>query len=106
MAVEDVMPTGLRIVDGGMLEITWSDERVQLIPLSDLRKVCPCATCREKRKADDDKPKGMLPVLTMAEAAPLKIVHMRPVGNYAYNVAFSDGHDTGIFTFELLRSMP
>jgi DUF971 family protein len=27
---------------------------------------------------------------------------MRPVGNYAYNIAFSDGHDSGIFTFDHL----
>jgi len=46
-----------------------------------------------------------LPTLTMAEAQPLRIVGMQPLGNYAYNVAFSDGHDTGIYTFELLREL-
>jgi len=30
---------------------------------------------------------------------------MKPVGNYAYTISFSDGHDTGIFTFELLREL-
>ena len=30
---------------------------------------------------------------------------MKPVGNYAYSIAFSDGHDTGIFTFEFLREL-
>jgi DUF971 family protein len=28
---------------------------------------------------------------------------MQPVGNYAYNVRFSDGHSSGIFGFDLLR---
>ncbi len=102
---EEVVPVGLQIVEETKLEISWSDDRVQQIPLHQLRKACPCATCREKQKADAEKPKGLLPVLTMAEAAPLRIVRMRPVGNYAYNVAFSDGHDSGIFTFELLRSL-
>jgi DUF971 family protein len=30
---------------------------------------------------------------------------MKPTGNYAYGIEFSDGHDTGIFTLELLRSL-
>jgi DUF971 family protein len=30
---------------------------------------------------------------------------MEPVGNYAYSIHFSDGHDTGIFTFEFLRQL-
>jgi DUF971 family protein len=46
-----------------------------------------------------------LPVLSAAEAAPLTINGMKPVGSYAYAIAFSDGHDTGIFTFELLREL-
>jgi len=44
-------------------------------------------------------------VLAPEEARPLAITGMKPVGNYAYNVAFSDGHDTGIFTLELLRQL-
>lgn len=46
-----------------------------------------------------------LPVLSAAEARPLELQGMQPVGNYAYAVAFSDGHDTGIYTFELLREI-
>ena len=38
----------------------------------------------------------------MQEARPTTIEHMRPVGNYAYNIGFSDGHDSGIFTFDYL----
>ena len=47
----------------------------------------------------------MLPIVSAAETQPLKILGMKPVGNYAYSIAFSDGHDTGIFTFDLLRSL-
>ena len=46
-----------------------------------------------------------LPILAPEEARPLEITGMRPVGNYAYNIAFSDGHDSGIFTFEMLRGL-
>jgi DUF971 family protein len=30
---------------------------------------------------------------------------MQPVGHYAYSIVFSDGHSTGIYTFELLRML-
>ena len=48
---------------------------------------------------------GLIPVLSAAEARPLELQGMTPVGNYAYAIAFSDGHDTGIFTFDLLRGI-
>ena len=42
-------------------------------------------------------------MISAAEARPLKVESMRPVGNYAYNIAFSDGHNSGIFTLGMLR---
>jgi DUF971 family protein len=30
---------------------------------------------------------------------------MAPMGRYAYSIHFSDGHDTGIYTLELLREL-
>jgi DUF971 family protein len=53
----------------------------------------------------EKKLSNALPVLSIAETMPLDIVLMHPVGNYAYNIHFSDGHSSGIFTFELLRSL-
>ena len=97
-------PTKLEVRDGSKLFIAWSDGTQREISFSDLRKACPCATCREQRN-EPPQASGGLPVLSMAEARPLKIEGMRPVGNYAYNIAFSDGHDTGIFTLELLREL-
>jgi len=44
-------------------------------------------------------------VLALQEARPMAIEHMRPVGNYAYNIAFSDEHDSGLFTFEFLLEL-
>ena len=70
----------------------------------ELREKCPCATCREKRRAPP-LPSNMLPVLSAAEIAPLQITSMKPTGNYAYSIEFSDGHDTGIYTLENLREM-
>ena len=88
------------------LEIEWNDGKVCQYPLSHLREACPCATCREKR-AEPKKPNNPLAlnVLSATEARPLTIDGMKPVGNYAYSIEFSDGHDTGIFTFDLLQKL-
>ncbi len=102
--MSDPRPTKLEVAEGKKLVITWSDGVVREIAFGELRKACPCANCREQRKAPP-QPSGGLQVISMAEAQPLKIQAMNPVGNYAYNIEFSDGHDTGIFTLELLREL-
>lgn len=102
--MSDLAPVRLQKTDSRELLIEWNDGLTQLIPFRSLRNGCQCATCMDKRMQDQkDKNKGTLPVLSAAEAKPLDIEKMHPVGNYAYNIQFSDGHNTGIFTFELLR---
>lgn len=97
-------PTALRLTDDRKLEIQWSDGPTRRYGFRQLRDACPCATCREKRNAPPPDPLS-LPVLSKAELTPMTITGMKPVGNYAYTIAFSDGHDTGIFSFELLREL-
>jgi DUF971 family protein len=101
----NLYPVQLRIAEPASLLIEWSDGRTQQFPLAELRDLCPCASCREKRKPAGSQPAALLPVLTPAETLPLGLVSMKPVGNYAYSIAFSDGHDTGIYTFEYLREL-
>lgn len=85
------------------LTIAWSDGVAHTVPWRVLRDHCPCATCRLQRQSppDDDPFK----ILTPAEAAPLRVRGMKPVGNYAYSIDFSDGHNTGIYPLELLRHL-
>jgi DUF971 family protein len=100
-------PVKLELRGGDRLAIDWSDGAKHEIKFSVLRSSCPCATCREKR-AEPPPPAGGLgglPVLSLAEARPLSIIGMKPVGNYAYGISFSDGHDTGIYTLEYLREL-
>jgi DUF971 family protein len=99
------VPVELRRTDQRELWILWDDGQEQRIPFFRLRKACPCATCREKEAAEPKRPATLLPVISAAEAQPVQIVAMRAVGNYGYNIAFSDGHDSGIFTLEYLRGM-
>ncbi len=86
------------------LRITWSDGITRRYLPADLREHCPCATCREKRRAPQANAE-LLPVIAMEETRPCTVTGMRPVGNYAYNIQFNDGHDTGIFTFALLQTL-
>jgi DUF971 family protein len=100
----ELRPTKLELRSGDRLAIEWSDGQTREITFAELRARCPCATCREKR-SQPPPPASSLPVLSMAEARPLAVLGMRPVGNYAYSIAFSDGHDTGIYTLEFLREL-
>ncbi len=61
-------------------------------------------TCREKRTGEQQAP-TLLSVLSAAEAEPLRTEGMKPVGRYAYTIAFSDGHVTGIFSSALLQQL-
>lgn len=86
--------------------ITWSDDSKRRYSPSQLRKACPCALCKEKQSEPTIPTKPFaLPVISMAEAQPLEVARMQPVGNYAYNIHFSDGHTSGIFGFTLLEEI-
>jgi DUF971 family protein len=100
----NLYPTNLELLSPDRLRIGWSDGTAREYAVRELREACPCATCREKRKAPPASA-TLLPVLTPQEAAPLRIAGMKPVGNYAYGIEYSDGHDTGIYSFEFLRGL-
>lgn len=91
--------------EGEAIVIAWDDQTEDRWTPGQLREACPCATCREKRAGKEDQAapteskRPRLPVLSAAEARPLQVESMQPVGNYGYNVRFSDGHHSGIFTF-------
>lgn len=100
----NLQPTQLKMIDDGCLQIEWSDGEVRKYRVTELRGKCPCASCREKRKAPPP-PATSLPVISQAETEPLRITKMEPTGRYAYAIHFSDGHNTGLFTLESLREM-
>jgi DUF971 family protein len=93
------------------VKITWNDDRIGYIPWSKLRSNCPCAMCNEDRHritAPLAKPTSVGLSLTVLKEAPqsdIKPQALTPLGNYAYKIVWSDGHDTGIYTFEFLHSL-
>ncbi len=97
-------PVALR-GDRAALTIEWNDGAVHRLAWPMLRAQCPCVTCRAERGAPPPPPQ-LLPVLAEApRAEAIYAQSMRPLGNYAYHIAFSDGHGTGIFSLELLRAL-
>ena len=93
-------PTHLR-ADQEALSITWSDGITHRLTWTKLRDACPCASCKVKR----DEPPPLFPILKPEEAQPLKALRLEPLGNYAYHIDFSDGHNTGIYSIEFLRRL-
>jgi DUF971 family protein len=98
------IPTAIRRRDDGAVEITWSDGAAGAATPRQLRDACPCASCREQR-VEPAAGAGLLPVLSPEDLAPLAIAGMSPVGQYAYKISFSDGHDSGIYPLDYLREL-
>lgn len=82
----------------GQLAITWNDAKQTATPARRLRQQCPCAAC-----VDEMTNKRTLDPESVPQDVAIREV--RPVGNYAVQLAFSDGHDTGIFPWPLLREL-
>ena len=104
---EPPLPTqtlvSLKGTDEALL-IEWQDGIVHSLKWSFLRKRCPCATCRTKQ-AEPPEPETLLPVIKPEEARPIRVTEMKALGNYAYGINFSDGHNSGIYALEYLRQL-
>jgi DUF971 family protein len=98
---EPLRPLALSKEGDDHLIIQWNDGHRSRYAWSHLRQNCPCAGCREERQ----KPPDPFRILKPAELAPLRPVGLAPVGQYAYKIAWSDGHDTGIYALEMLRHL-
>jgi DUF971 family protein len=104
MVAEVPKPLSVELDRQRGLRIRWSDGRLCDYPLPLLRKACPCAGCREERQ--NVSPTG-LPVLAtptvqreMVTAAGLELV-----GHYAVRLMWNDGHNAGIYDYELLHAL-
>jgi DUF971 family protein len=98
---QPVYPVSLKVENGDRLLIEWNDSIRHQFTWAVLRKNCPCAGCRAER----DKPAPLLPIITIEQAQPPKPTSIVPVGRYAYQFHWNDGHESGIYTFEMLRQL-
>lgn len=89
----DIRPVGER-----ELLITWEDEHRSLYSHVYLRSLCPCAQCVDEWTGKRTvRPEQISPSLGIAQ--------WEPVGRYAVRFKWSDGHQTGIYSFDYLRKI-
>ncbi len=83
---------------GGGIRFHWSDSRACDLSLRVLRQECPCAHCVHEVT-------GVKILDPDSVAVGIDLRDMQPVGGYAYRLLFDDGHDTGIYSLDFLRSL-
>ncbi|MCA9050490.1 MAG: DUF971 domain-containing protein [Planctomycetaceae bacterium] len=82
--------------DAGILELIWSSHDISRIPLRSVRQNCRCAGCVDEFTGRQILNPNSVPHDIRPEEVAL-------TGNYALKIRWSDGHDTGLFTFDHLR---
>jgi DUF971 family protein len=93
-----IEPTEIIEESDRQISIKWSDDTETSYTAAQLRRNCPCAGCV-------DEWTGKKTLRTDSIADDITFGHISIVGRYALNFHFSDGHDTGIFSFNYLRSL-
>lgn len=91
-----------RLAESQTLRIEWADGHVCEMAYDYLRRACPCASCNHSRQEAE---KGLRVVSEEAPSGLLQVDEISLVGTYAVNLGWSDGHDTGIYTFRFLREL-
>jgi DUF971 family protein len=89
-------------VAGRELALAWGDGHESYLGFDELRTSCPCAVCRGHHGIGTGPP-DPLRVVKAPLAGQVNIKALNPVGAYAVQIVWSDGHDTGIHSFESLR---
>ncbi len=85
------------------LQVMWADGHHSRYPLEGLRRACPCVFCQggHDNMGSPVNPEIFLEVSDRS----LSITRIQQVGNYAIQLFWNDGHNTGIYRFERLRDM-
>ena len=86
---------------GDELAIAWGDGAESYVKLSTLRRLCPCAGCAGEADLLGRLAKGPEKPLTSES---FKVRATAPVGGYAIQIFWGDGHSDGLYTYEKLRA--
>jgi DUF971 family protein len=90
-----ITPRKIDVQQGERIVIEWDDGRVDTVQATLLREACPCASCRTTPLR--------LPHPNLENC---RISDVSLVGSYAINVVFApDGHQTGIYSYDILREI-
>ena len=110
LAGDAVKPAKVRVdkTGGTGVTIDWKDGHKSHWSFRWLREACPCAVCHEPREAEGrapgvpkPKPVSLLPLYE----APVRPLDVEPVGKYALRFRWSDGHESGLYSWDYLRNV-
>ncbi|MGH9774780.1 MAG: gamma-butyrobetaine hydroxylase-like domain-containing protein [Candidatus Acidiferrales bacterium] len=96
----------VHVSTGAGVDIVWSDGHASHYDFVYLRDQCPCAICNDERAKKSHAPQSAGSLATLPIFKPRATARKATaVGNYAIQIDFSDGHSTGIYSFEHLREI-
>jgi DUF971 family protein len=102
-------PTDVKVhvKTGAGVDIAWADGHTSHYDFAFLRENCPCATCNDERGKKESQRAMNLPAspLLPMYKPKARAQSATQVGNYAIQINFTDGHSTGIFSYDYLRSV-
>ncbi|MBI2061124.1 MAG: DUF971 domain-containing protein [Nitrospirae bacterium] len=94
---EIILPREIARANEHDVKIIWPDGEV-ILPAFELRADCWCAMC-----VDEASGRKLLKRESLRADVHPKMI--KPIGNYAIQIEFSDGHRTGLYTFKHLREL-
>ena len=90
------IPSDIKLIRAErLLEISWRDETPRRYDVRQLRCACACANCVDERT-------GVRTLDVDAVPDDIGITNVELVGNYAIKLSYTDGHDTGIYSWDRL----
>jgi ATP-binding protein involved in chromosome partitioning len=94
------MPMPLEIIGLGKREVrfVWDDGSEDLWGARELRLRCSCANCQSEATGE----RLLDPKTVRPDVSPRVI---SSIGNYAIGIDWNDGHNSGIYSFDYLRSL-
>lgn len=98
--MENLRPLDVQLI-GTELAIRWNDGTESYLPSATLRANSPSAEVKGERDIFGHQYGGEVPRSFVG----IEVTGWEPVGNYAVRFEFSDGHRTGLYTYDLLRQL-
>jgi DUF971 family protein len=97
----------VQVSTGAGVDIVWADGHRSHYDFAFLREACPCATCDDERrkKAAAKVQGGAAASSVLPMYKPKGARGAKALGNYALQIEFSDGHSTGIYSYDHLRTI-
>ncbi len=97
-----LFPKKINRTENNSLLIVWGDDSSSEIDIKKLRDECPCVHCKGESVIFD----SYIPLKSPFKAAGFyEIDKIEKIGNYGVQVNWKDGHNTGIYSWDMLKEL-